>query len=65
MCTVDQGGVAGAEFSTDVTFSQGFCSLLNVCSLLRSLFCFFERNSVLQGKIAFESCNSVFVQNRF
>ena len=37
MCasTVEQGGVAGAEFSTDVTFSQWFCFLINACSSLR------------------------------
>src|SRR4029434_1555746 len=59
--TVEKGGVAGAEFSADVTFSQWFCSLINVCSSLQSLLCLCERNAVLQGKIAFESCNSVFV----
>src|SRR4029434_9138679 len=37
------------------------CSLINVCSSSRSLLCLGERNAVLQGKIAFESCNSVFV----
>src|SRR4029434_5278500 len=37
------------------------CSLINVCSSSRSLLCLCERNSVLQGKIAFESCNSVCV----
>src|SRR4029434_10477792 len=51
----------GAEFSTDVTFSQWFFFLINVCSLSRSLLCLCERNAVLKGKIAFESCNSVFV----
>ena len=35
--TVEKGGVAGAEFSTDVTFSQWFCFLINACSSLRSL----------------------------
>ena len=45
------GGVAGAEFSTDVTFSQWFCSLINVCSSLQSLLCLFERNIALQPKI--------------
>src|SRR4029434_11322521 len=59
--TVEQGGVARAEFSTDVTFSQWFCFLINVCSSSRSLLCLCERNAVLQGTIAFESCNSVFV----
>src|SRR4029434_3583995 len=59
--TVEKGGVAGAEFSADVTFSQWFCSLINVCSSLQSLLCLCERNAVLKGKIAFESCNSVFV----
>src|SRR4029434_906916 len=39
---------AGAEFSADVTFSQWFCSLINVCSSLRSLLCLFERNIALQ-----------------
>ena len=33
--TVEKGGVAGAEFSADVTFSQWFCSLINVCSSLQ------------------------------
>src|SRR4029434_10981443 len=55
--TVKKGGVAGAEFSADVTFSQWFCSLINVCSSLRSLLFLCERNAVLQGKIAFESCS--------
>src|SRR4029434_7934095 len=32
-----------------------------ICSSSRSLLCLCERNAVLQGKIAFESCNSVFV----
>src|SRR4029434_283695 len=51
--TVEQGGVAGAGFSTDVTFSQWFCFLRNhnACSSLRSLLCFCERNTALQGKI--------------
>jgi len=49
--TVEQGGVAGAEFSADVTFSQWFCFLINACSLLRSLLCLLERNTALQGKI--------------
>src|SRR4029434_11196244 len=49
--TVEQGGVAGAEFSTDVTFSQWFCSLINVCSSLQSLLCLFERNIALQPEI--------------
>ena len=49
--TVEQGGVAGAEFSTDVTFSQWFCFLINACSSLRSLLCLLERNTALQGKI--------------
>src|SRR4029434_2290786 len=49
--TVEQGGVAGAEFSTDVTFFQCFCFLINACSSLRSLWCLLERNSALQGKI--------------
>src|SRR4029434_4748075 len=49
--TVEQGGVAGAEFSTDVTFSQWFCFLINACSLLQSLLCLLERNTALQGKI--------------
>src|SRR4029434_1467690 len=68
----EQGGVAGAEFSADVTFSQWFCSLINVCSLLQSLLCLFERNIALQPKIQgnlddlynkmmfpFQRCNSV------
>src|SRR4029434_6636836 len=46
--TVEKGGEAGAEFSADVTFSQWFCSLINVCS---SLLCLFERNIALQPKI--------------
>src|SRR4029434_1970755 len=49
--TVEKGGVAGAEFSADVTFSQWFCSLINVCSSLQSLLCLFERNIALQPKI--------------
>ena len=49
--TVKKGGVAGAEFSADVTFSQWFCSLINVCSSLQSLLCLFERNIALQPKI--------------
>ena len=49
--TVEQGGVAGTEFSADVTFSQWFCSLINVCSSLQSLLCLFERNIALQPKI--------------
>src|SRR4029434_8975597 len=71
--TVEQGGVAGAEFSTDLTFSQWFCFLINACSSLRSLLCLLERNTALQGKIQgnlgdfdaqkmifpSESCNSV------
>src|SRR4029434_1051991 len=40
---VGQGGVAIAEFSTDVTFSQWFCFLINACSSLQSLLCLFER----------------------
>src|SRR4029434_2466750 len=72
--TVEKGGVAGAEFSADVTFSQWFCSLINVCSLLQSLLCLFERNIALQPKIQgnlddlynkmmfpFQRCNSVFI----
>ena len=51
MSTVEQGGVARAEFSTDVTFSQWFCFLINACSSLRSLLCLLERNTALQGKI--------------
>ena len=53
MCgsTVEKGGVAGAEFSADVTFSQWFCSLINVCSSLQSLLCLFERNIALQPTI--------------
>ena len=47
--TVEKGGVAGAVFSADVTFSQWFCSLINVCSSLQSLLCLFER--ALQPKI--------------
>ena len=43
--------MAGAEFSADVTFSQWFCSLINVCSSLQSLLCLFERNIALQPKI--------------
>ena len=71
MSTVEQGGVAGAEFSTDV-FSQWFCFLINACSSLRSLLCLLERNTALQGKyrgiwailmhkmmFPSESCNSV------
>src|SRR4029434_481588 len=46
----EQGGVAGAEFSADVTFSQWFCSLINVCSSLRSLLCLFERNQPYRAK---------------
>src|SRR4029434_216736 len=71
--TVEQGGVAGAGFSTDVTFSQWFCFLRNhnACSSLRSLLCLIERNTcrakyreiwaILMHKIMFpsESCNSV------
>src|SRR4029434_9646527 len=63
--TVAPGGVAGAEFSTDVTFSQWFCFLINACSSLRSLFCLLERKTALQDKIQenlmfpSESCNSV------
>ena len=49
--TVKKGGVAGAEFSADVTFSQWFCSLINVCSSLQSLLCLFERNIALQPNI--------------
>src|SRR4029434_4535986 len=37
--------------SADVTFSQWFCSLINVCSSLQSLLCLFERNIALQPKI--------------
>src|SRR4029434_9158642 len=48
---VEKGGMAGAEFSADVTFSQWFCSLINVCSSLQSLLCLFERNIALQPKI--------------
>src|SRR4029434_8280950 len=48
---VGQGGVASAEFSTDVTFSQWFCFLINACPSLRSLLCLLERNTALQGKI--------------
>ena len=51
MSTVEQGGVAGAEFSADVTFSHWCCSLINVCSSLRSLLCLFERNTAFQAKI--------------
>ena len=43
--------MAGAEFSTDVTFSQWFCFLINACSSLRSLLCLYERNTALQDKI--------------
>src|SRR4029434_2324119 len=49
--TVEKGGVAGAEFSADMTLSQWFCSLINVCSSLQSLLCLFERNTALQDKI--------------
>src|SRR4029434_7991914 len=49
--TVEKGGVAGAEFSADVTSFQWFCSLINVCSSLQSLLCLFERNIALQPKI--------------
>ena len=49
--TVKKGGVAGEEFSTDVTFFQWFCFLINACSSLRSLLCLLERNTALQGKI--------------
>src|SRR4029434_9510192 len=49
--TVKKGGVSGAEFSTDVTFSQWFCFLINVCSSLQSLLCLFERNIALQPNI--------------
>src|SRR4029434_9265529 len=45
------GGVARAEFSTDVTFSHWFCFLINACSSLRSLLCLLERNTALHGKI--------------
>src|SRR4029434_5717870 len=37
--------------SADVTISQWFCSLINVCSSLQSLLCLFERNIALQPKI--------------
>src|SRR4029434_7231633 len=70
--TVEKGGVAGAEFSADGTFSQWFCSLINVCSSLQSLLCLFERNkpcspqyrgiwAICMHKMMFpsESCNSV------
>src|SRR4029434_6937379 len=49
--TVEKGGVAGAEFSADMTFSHWFCSLINVCSSLQSLLCLFERNIAMQPKI--------------
>src|SRR4029434_7235118 len=49
--SVKKGGVAAAEFSADVTFSQWFCSLINVCSSLQSLLCLFERKIALQPKI--------------
>src|SRR4029434_940788 len=50
---VRQGGVARAEFSTDVTFSQWFCFLINACPSVRSLLCLFERNTacILQGNL--------------
>ena len=51
MSTVEQGGVAGAEFSTDVTFFQWFCFLINACSSLLLLLCLLERNTALHGKI--------------
>ena len=68
--TVDKGGVAGAEFSADVTFSQWFCSLINVCSSLQSLLCLFERIqpcsrkyrgiwAIFMPKMMFEICNSI------
>ena len=43
--------MAGAEFNADVTFSQWFRFLFNVCSSLQSLLCLFEINTVLQDKI--------------
>src|SRR4029434_7132250 len=48
---VGQGGVARAEFSTDVTFSQWFCFFINACPSCPSLLCLLERNTALQGKI--------------
>ena len=54
VCASKRGGVAGAEFNTDVTFSQCFFFvfiLFNVCSSLQSLLCLFEINTVLQDKI--------------
>src|SRR4029434_10928976 len=41
----------GVEFSTDVTFSQWFCFLINACSSLRLLLCLLEINTAVQGKI--------------
>src|SRR4029434_425098 len=57
-----QGGVAGAEFSADVTFSQWCCSLTNVCSSLQSLLCLFEINIALQPKIQ-GNLGDLYVQN--
>src|SRR4029434_4526526 len=55
--TVEKGGLAGAEFSADVTFCQWFCSLINVCSSLQSLLCLFERN------IAWQNLGDLYAQN--
>ena len=51
MALAEACGSTGAEFSADVTFSQWFCSLINVCSSLQLLLCLFERNIALQPKI--------------
>src|SRR4029434_6903484 len=56
--TVEKGGVAGAEFSADVTFSQWFCSLINVCSSLQSYRGIW---AICMNKMMFpfQRCNSV------
>src|SRR4029434_11278160 len=60
--TVEPGGVARAEFSTDVTFSQWFCFLINACPSLPSLLCLLERNTALQPKIQ-GNLGDLYVQN--
>src|SRR4029434_10393897 len=62
--TVEKGGVAGAEFSADVTFSQWFCFLINACSSLQSLLCLFERNTALQPRIQ-GNLGDLYVKNPF
>ena len=43
MSIVEKGGVAGAEFSTDVTFSQWFCFLISLCLFIVAIVVVFIR----------------------